>query len=369
MPLVRVTILDPSDKHYYQPLWTLVGGGVFPKERSVRDEASVIPDGVVWKQDAAGRIEPEVNRVVTSSGEILEYDYLVVAPGLQINWSKIPGLAESLGTRGVCSNYSYEHVDYTWETVKNFTGGKALFTHPTGAVKCGGAPQKIMWLAEDWWSKQGERSNIDIDFHIALPNLFAVEKYRKTLENEVAHRNIQCSFEKNLISLDADKKEAVFEDLAGGPEEVVKWDMIHVTPPMGAPDFLKSSGLVDEGGWVDVDKNTLLSTKYPNVFGLGDASNLPTSKTGAAIRKQAPVVAENLEAVMAGRELSGRYDGYTSCPIVTRRGRLVLAEFDYEKTPKETFPFDQAKPRYSMYFLKKWLLPIFYWNGMLKGKM
>ncbi|MGJ8725489.1 MAG: NAD(P)/FAD-dependent oxidoreductase [Roseibacillus sp.] len=369
MPQVEVTLLEPSDKHFYQPLWTLVGGGVFPKEKSMRDEASVVPDGVTWKKEAAEKIDPAAKTVVTKGGEVLSYDYLVVATGLVCNWSAIPGLADSLGTKGVCSNYSYQHVDYTWETIKSFKGGKALFTHPAGAVKCGGAPQKIMWLAEDWWRREGARSKMDLQFYIALPNLFAVEKYRKTLEDEVARRDIHCSFEKNLVSIDADKKEAVFADLAGGEEERVSYDMIHVTPPMGPPPFLKGSGLVNADGWVDVDQYTLRHGTYGEVFGIGDVSSLPTSKTGAAIRKQAPVLVDNLESVMNGQEPVAKYDGYTSCPIVTARGRLVLAEFGYDKEPAETFPIDQSKPRYSMYLLKKWALPVFYWNGMLKGKM
>lgn len=369
MPLVEVTLLEPSDKHFYQPLWTLVGGGIFPKEKSMRDEASVVPEGVTWKKEAAEKIDPAAKTVTTKGGEVLSYDYLVVATGLVCNWSAIPGLADSLGTKGVCSNYSYQHVDYTWETIKNFEGGKALFTHPAGAVKCGGAPQKIMWLAEDWWRREGARSKMDLQFYIALPNLFAVEKYRKTLENEVARRDIRCSFEKNLLSIDADKKEAVFADLAGGEEERVSYDMIHVTPPMGPPPFLQDSGLVNADGWVDVDQYTLRHGTYGEVFGIGDVSSLPTSKTGAAIRKQAPVLVDNLESVMNGQEPVAKYDGYTSCPIVTARGRLVLAEFGYDKEPAETFPIDQSKPRYSMYLLKKWALPVFYWNGMLKGKM
>lgn len=369
MPQVEVTVLEPSDKHYYQPLWTLVGGGIFPKEKSMRDEASVIPNGVSWKMDAAEKIDPIAKSVTTKQGETLSYDYLVVATGLVCNWSDIPGLAEAIGTKQVCSNYSYQHVDYTWETIQNFKGGRAVFTHPSGAVKCGGAPQKIMWLAEDWWSREGIRAKMDLQFYLALPNLFAVEKYRKTLEDEVARREIHCSFEKNLIALDPDKKEAIFADLKGGQDERVSYDMIHVTPPMGPPAFLKNSDLVNSDGWVEVDSSTLRHVKYADVFGIGDVSSLPTSKTGAAIRKQAPVVAANLEALIKGDEPSAVYDGYTSCPIVTARGRLILAEFGYDKEPQETFPFDQSKPRYSMYFLKKWLLPIFYWNGMLKGKM
>jgi len=362
-----IAIIEPSDKHYYQPMWTLVGGGIFPKKRSEHEEAGLIPKDVTWIRDAVTAFEPDGNRVHTRDGKSVTYDWLVVAPGIQINWNKIPGLAESIGTKGVCSNYSYKYVDYTWETLRNFKSGTALFTHPSGAIKCGGAPQKILYLAEDWLRRQGLRGQTEVVFMTALPELFAVEKYCKTLDKHVADRGIKTAFKQNLIELRPDTKEAVFENLETKEQSTVRYDMIHVTPPMGSPDFVKSSALANADGWVEVDKFTLRHPRFPNVFSLGDASNLPTSKTGAAIRKQAPVLAGNLLAAMNGDPVKAKYDGYTSCPIVTARGKLIMAEFDYDLKPQETFPFDQGKERYSMYLVKKWLLPELYWHAMLKG--
>lgn len=367
IPAGDIAIVEPSDKHYYQPMWTLIGGGIFNKKRSERGEAALIPKGVTWLRDAVTTFEPDDNRVLTRDGKSISYDWLVVAPGIQINWGKIPGLKESIGTKSVCSNYSYQHVDYTWETLRNFKRGNALFTHPSGAIKCGGAPQKIMYLAEDWFRRKGLRGQTEVIFTTALGNLFAVEKYRNTLEKHVADRGIKANFKQNLIELRADVKEAVFENLDTKEQSVVHYDMIHVTPPMGPPDFVKSSALANADGWVEVDKFTLLHPRFSNVFALGDASNLPTSKTGAAIRKQAPVVVENLIAAMNGTPLTAKYNGYTSCPLVTARGKLVMAEFDYDLKPQETFPIDQGKERYSMYLVKKWLLPELYWHAMLKG--
>jgi len=362
-----IAFIEPSDKHYYQPLWTLVGGGIFPKKRSQREEAGLIPKGVTWLQDAATAFEPDENRVLTRDGKSVTYEWLVVAPGLQLNWGKIPGLKESIGTRSVCSNYAYQYVDYTWETLRNFKSGTALFTHPTGAVKCGGAPQKIMYLAEDWMRRQGWRGQTKVVFMTALPKMFAVEKYCKTLDKHVADRGINVNFRQNLIELKPDAKEAVFENLDTKEQSTIRYDMIHVTPPMGPPDFVKSSALANADGWVEVDKFTLRHLRFPKVFALGDASSLPTSKTGAAIRKQAPVLVENLLAAMKEAPLTGRYNGYTSCPIVTARGKLIMAEFDYDGKAQETFPIDQGEERYSMYLVKKWLLPLFYWRVMLKG--
>ncbi|MCS6978346.1 MAG: NAD(P)/FAD-dependent oxidoreductase [Gemmatales bacterium] len=364
-----LAIIEPSDKHYYQPLWTLVGGGVFPKETSVRPESDYIPDKATWIRSSVATFEPSNNVVVLSDGRRIGYDWLVVAAGIRIEWDKIAGLPEALGKGGVCSNYSYQHVDYTWECIRNFRGGQALFTMPNTAVKCGGAPQKIMYLAADYFRRHGVLAQSRIIYATAGAKIFAIPKYAATLEKVVARYGIETRFRHNLVAIRPGSREAVFEHLDSKETIVLRYDMIHVTPPMGPPECVKDSPLADAHGWCDVDKFTLQHVRYPNVFALGDNANLPTSKTGAAIRKQAPVLVANLLSAMKGEPLTARYDGYTSCPIVTAYGRLVLAEFDYDHQPRESFPFDQSKERYSMWLLKKYGLPWMYWHGMLRGRM
>lgn len=364
-----VAVIEPSEHHYYQPLWTLVGAGVFRKEVSRRSEASVIPHGVRWIRDAVTEFDPENNRIRTRDGRTVSYDWLVVGAGIQIDWDKIPGLKESVGHGGVCSNYSYDTVESTWEAIQNFRGGSAVFTQPSGAVKCGGAPQKIMYLADDAFRRGGIRDKSHLVFASPTPHIFAVDKYRGTLEEVVRRKEIDCRFRHELTAIRPQSKEAIFRQLDTGAEVTIPYDLLHVTPPMSAPAFLARSPLADHDGWLDVDRGTLRHVRYPNVFGLGDCTNLPTSKTGAAIRKQAPVLVANLRSAMAGRPLTAKYDGYTSCPVVTGYGALVLAEFDYDKRPTETFPFDQAKERWSMWLLKKFGLPFLYWHGMLKGRV
>lgn len=364
-----VAIIEPSDKHYYQPLWTLVGAGAARREQTERPEASVIPRKVKWIRDAVVEFHPDKNYVMTRDGRRVSYDFLVVAAGIQVNWDGIPGLAETIGKNGVCSNYAYRYVNSTWETLQNFQGGTAIFTHPAGAVKCGGAPQKICYLADDYWRRKGIRDRCKLMFVAAMPNIFAVPKYAKTLEQVVARKEIETRFKHDLVEIRADSREAVFRQLETGEQVVLKYDMLHVTPPMSAPGFIARSPLADTDGWVEVDKHSLRHVRYPNVFALGDCSNLPTSKTGAAIRKQAPVLVKNLRSALQGEPPTASYDGYTSCPLVTGYGKLVLAEFDYDKNPEETFPFDQSKERWSMYMLKKVGLPIIYWKGMLKGRL
>jgi sulfide:quinone oxidoreductase len=366
----RLAIVEPSARHYYQPLWTLVGGGIFPREDSARNEADLIPDGVTWIRDAATAVDPERRSVDTATSGTLTYDFLVVAPGVVLQWTKVPGLAESVGKpgTGVVSNYSYETVASTWDAIRSFRGGTALFTEPLTPVKCGGAPQKIMYLAEEAFRANGVREKSRVVFMNAKPALFTAPYYIPALERVIASRGMEVQLGQELVVLRPDVHEAIFRDVKAGTEQVVPYDMIHVTPSMAPPEFVRTSPLANAYGWIEVDKFSLQHVRYPDVFGLGDASNLPTSKTGAAIRKQAPVVVENLLAARAGQPLTARYDGYTSCPVVTGRGKLIMAEFNYAKEPVETFPADQRVERFSMYALKAYMLPRLYWHGMLRGR-
>lgn len=366
----EVAIIEPSEKHYYQPLWTLVGGGVFPREESERNEADFIPAGVTWIRDAVTSIDPEARSVVTVGGRTVGYDWLIVAAGVQLDWTKIPGLAESVGKAGtgVVSNYSYDTVASTWEAIRTFRGGTAIFTEPKTPVKCGGAPQKIMYLADDAFRKSGVRDRSRVMFINAKAVNFTAPAYAKALMAICNERSLEVQLEKELVALRPASREAVFR-AKDGSEAALRYDLIHVTPPMSAPDFIKRSALANADGWVDVDKHTLAHTRFPRVFSLGDCSSLPTSKTGAAIREQAPVLVENLLAAMEGQAATARYDGYTACPVVTGYGKLVMAEFDYSKEPKESFPFDQSRERYSMYALKAYMLPKMYWHGMLRGRL
>ena len=365
-----IAIIDGAKKHYYQPAWTLVGGGEFNIQDTERDEASVIPAGTTWIQQMVSGFKPEENKVYLADGTAIQYEYLITVPGIQVNWGEIKGLKENLGKNGVCSNYSFESAPYTWECIQQTKGGKAIFTNPHTPIKCGGAPQKIMYLAADYFRKNGVNSQVE--FWSGGTRVFGVEKYENTLKKVIAHYGINTQFFVKLVEIDGAAKIAKFVGIGDSNKDQVyevAFDMIHVTPPQSAPDFIKSSPLANAAGWIDVEKHTLQHNTYKNIFACGDAANLPVSRTGAAIRKQAPVLVHNLLALIKGEEMNAFYNGYSSCPIITGYNKLVLAEFDYNNTPTETFPFDQSKERWSMYQMKKYLLPYLYWNQILPGKM
>ena len=372
-----IAIIEPSKKQYYQPGWTLTGGGVFQIEDTVRDKKDFIPRQATWIADRVVKLDPENNAVLTKEGILVEYDYLIVSPGIQLDWHLIKGLREALGKDGVTSNYAPNYAPYTWELIKNFQGGNALFTFPNTPVKCGGAPQKVMYMADDTFrSKLGVRQRTNVMFLTPATKMFSVPEYSALLDKVVQQREIDVKFRHNLKEIKPETKEAVFDvfdDNGAVVDEVThKYEMIHVTPPQSAPDFIKQSPLAVPGnvyGWVDVDKYTLQHQRYPNIFSLGDASSLPTSKTAAAVRKQAPIVAENLLALIDSKPLSHQYEGYTCCPLITGYGKTIMAEFDgYSGKVISSFPLNPMKERWIMWQMKKTALPWIYWNRMLKGE-
>ncbi len=369
---IDIGLVEPSETHYYQPLWTLVGRGVVEPEATARPTASVMPKDVVWHRDRVARIDPHGSRVELESGKVLGYDVLVVALGIRLAWELVEGAREALARPDVGTVFSVESAPKVWEAMKRFRGGTAVFTNPLGPIKCGGAPQKIMYLADAYWRDEGLGARSRIVGAFAGTVMLGVPEINAALERIVADRGIEMRFRHDLRAIDPEGKVATFRELDTEQEITIPYDFLHVTPPQRAPKPLAHSPLaLEEGpnaGFAEVDLHTLQHVRYPNVFVLGDAAALPTAKTGAAVRKQAPVVVANLRAVLEGSELPERYDGYSSCPLLTDVGKLILAEFTYGNTFSPSFPVDQTRERYDMYLLKRHLLPLLYWHGMLKGR-
>ena len=403
-----VAIIEPADIHYYQPAWTLVGAGTYDFEKTARPMSSVIPKNATWIKDKVTGFDPDNNIVHTASKGDITYDYLVVAPGLAYDFSLVPGLGEAMDKGVVCSNYT--DPKHTWNVIKNFKGGTALFTQPTTPIKCGGAPQKIMYLAESHFIKSGVRKKTDVIFATGGTVIFGVKEIAKTLMEVVDRKDINLRFHHKLVAVDGEKQIAWYEMgkeiTAGGCVVIssdkaddlkldekfqynykdakvtvdgnrygIHYDMLHTAPPSVAPKFVKNSTLVNPAGWLDVNHQTMQHNKYPNIFGLGDVSALPTAKTGAAIRKQAPIVVDNIDRLMNTHKMGTQsYNGYSSCPLVTDYGKMVLAEFDYDNnfTPdpkmKQMLIFDSSKEHWRLWMLKKYGLPYLYWNKMMKGK-
>ena len=370
---LRIVLIDPAEEHFYQPGWTMVGGGIFDAPSTRRQMKDLIPKGVTWVRQEVTGFLPADNEVQLNNGESIHYDQLIVAPGLVLDWAGISGLQENLGKNGVTSNYSYKTAPYTWDLVRNLRNGKALFTQPAMPIKCAGAPQKAIYLSCDHWKKTGALKDIDVSFYNAGGVLFGVSDYVPALQSYMDDYGVDLQFSHNLASIDGEQKVAYFKKVGdeGGDLIGKEFDMIHVCPPQRAPAFVASSDLADAAGWLDVDQFSLQHKRYTNIWGLGDVMNSPNAKTMAAVRKQVPVVAQNIVDLMAGRDLNGGYDGYGSCPLTVENGKIVLAEFGYGGKLLPSFPtwmLQGTKPTKAAWVLKKSILPSVYWHGMLKGR-
>lgn len=375
-----MAILEPSRTHYYQPLWTLVAAGVATLDETERPEANFIPVGVEWIQDRIKEFQPGSNAVLTENSGELNYDVLVVATGLELNYEKIPGVVDALGKNGVVSIYHQNQVNAAQEAIQNFAGGNAIFVMPPVPIKCAGAPQKIMYLADDVWRQTGVRGKTRITFAAAGPSIFGIKEFAGPLTEVINRKGIETRFLHKLTEVRGSEKIAVFTRTISEPDGSMKteqvempYDLLHVVPPMSAHKFVRESELASaedsQKGWLEVDKNTLQHKRFPNVFGVGDVTGVPNSKTGAAIRKQAPVVARNIMHHLHKEPMEPGYDGYSSCPLVTGIGTVMLAEFGYDGKLMPSFPLDPTKERRLYWHLKKDFLPRMYWHGMLKGRM
>ncbi|MGB3837272.1 FAD-dependent oxidoreductase [Castellaniella sp.] len=368
-PNLDIAIIDPAPHHDYQPAWTLVGGGSYQAERTRRPLARCVPRGVQLIKGAASVFDPDAQRVGLAGGRSVAYDILIVAAGIQLNWGEIKGLESALGKDGVTSNYRYDLAPYTWELVRNFSGGTAIFTQPAGPVKCPGAPQKALYLAADRFRQQGVRAE-SLQFRSGGPSIFGVAHYAAPLARILDAYDAQAHYGSRLVEVRGEEHIAVFESTQNDQtvREEVAYDILHVVPPQGAPDFIRKSPLANDAGWLDVDKSTLRHNQYPNVFGLGDCTSTPNSKTAAAIKSQAPVLIRNVTRALDGQEPSESYDGYAACPLTTSVGKVLLAEFTYGGVVTPSLPLDPRVPRRFYWWLKRSFLPWFYWNLLLKGR-
>jgi len=386
--------VEPNDDHFYQPIWTLVGGGIKKYEDSVRKNLGIKPVDVYWYQNIVTELNPDENKVVMIDGTELEYQQLVIAAGIDVKFSAIPGLDDAIKdlAPGVCSNYSAFTVEKTWDDLQSL-GAKArrnekllrkenkkltaIFTQPSGLIKCPGAPQKIAYLADDYFRRERIRDLIDIRFYTGSPVLLGQPDYAKALGKVMEEKNITVVHGNELNDLTGYQRNFANFSKTGQ----VKYDFLHVVPPQGPLDFCKNSKLSDQAGYINVDKETLQHKVYKNVWSLGDCSNLPTAKTAAAVAEQHVVLFENLTTFIEHLEneddefvveneldLPARYDGYASCPLPLGNGKAMVAEFDYDMEKKETFAIDQEKPSRFLYFIKAHVLPIIYFRWHLYGQ-
>ena len=372
----RITIVDSRKEHLYQPGLSLIGAGLKPARYALSTTAEWLPAGIDWLQEPAAEIDPLGKTVTTAKGTRIAYDYLVVATGLTLDYAAIEGFSlDMIGRDGVGSVYAgADHAARTWAAAARFAeqGGQGLFTRPDTEMKCAGAPLKHTFLIDDIARTRGGRPKSEITYFSNNEALFSVpivhEKVRMLFEN----RQIATAYSHVLTAIDAGRKLATFRTPEGPVER--PYDYIHVIPPMRAPDVVRDSPLpwADKWvgqSWVEVDKATLRHPRFPEVFALGDVAGVPKGKTAASVKWQIPVVEDHLIAAIEGREGTARYNGYTSCPMITRVGRAMLVEFDYNNNLVESFPGVVAplEELWISWLMKEIALKATY-NAMLRGR-
>jgi sulfide:quinone oxidoreductase len=374
----KITIVDRKEEHNYQPGYTLVATGVWPVDK-VRDRnADFQPAGVEWVKDMVAGFDPAANTVVTAGGQRIPYDFLVVATGVHLDYAQIEGMdVGAIGNNGLTSVYpSPQAAQATWAAMQAFTakGGNAVMTLPATPLKCAGAPLKMSFMLRDRLFKAGTLGASKISFQSALGNVFGVKVVNDNVLDRWKALGIDVEFSRKLTAIDIGARRATFVSPEGEKQEM-PYDFIHVVPPMRAPDAVKNSDLAWKdgpfaaGGWLEVDKATLQHRRYPNVFGIGDINGTPRGKTAATVKKSAPLVAHNLVEVIAGRKADEAFDGYTSCPLITREGSAMLIEFDYEGRLTPSLPMIEPLNDSFFAWLMKYRMLKPAYMAVLKGRV
>lgn len=403
-----ITVIEPNPKSVsYQPGNTLIASGIYTKDDIMYDTKDFVPSGVTMIQDKAVEFDPENNKLTTEKGQVVSYDFLIIAAGLKLDFGQIAGLEsigeaytlgdsskllKTFGNSGVSSIYTTDGAVATWENMQKFVNDakagkqvKGVFTHPNTSIKCGGAPKKIMYLTNSRLVEAGARKNAELTFYPNGGSMFGVPEYHEAIVNQFKARDMKWNYNHNLTGVDLEKKMATFDhhwkekgeydadleeyEMITKHENVeVPFDFLHITPPMKAPDEIGNSPIGSGKGWVPVNKETLQHVKYDNIFSLGDIAAVPMGKTGGSVRKQYKVLVDNLVAAMEGKPLTSKYAGYTVCPLITDIGKVMLAEFNWTKKPTPSFPLDPTQERYIWWLLKVYMLKPMTMHGMLSGK-
>jgi sulfide:quinone oxidoreductase len=366
-----IAIVEPREEHLYKPLFSHVAGGTARASITVRPQRDVMPKGVTWIQDAVTAVQPETNAVVLVSGDRLTYDQLIVCPGIQLDWDRVPGLVEAMQTPAAASHYEFDLAQKASALLRDLTRGTVVFTQPDGPASCAGAAQKPMYQACDYWRATGVLGDIRVVMVVPTETAF-LPPFDRELERKIDEYGIELRTRSVVLRVDAEAQEVVL----GGPDgpEHLHYDVLNVEPPQSAPDWLKASTLTAPratGGFVEVDPETLRHPRFPNVWSLGDAAGTTNSKCGGALRKQTWVVAKNVARVLRGKEPTARYDGYAVCPFTVSRSTVVWAEFDDTGAQKPTIPFFRRMYRESRlsWIFDRHILPWVYWNLILTGRV
>jgi len=366
---LEITIVDKHKTHYYQPGFLFIPFGIYNKSDVIKPKGDFFPAGVNVIYQEIDRIEGEKNRVLLMDGRVLNYDFLIIATGTQTRPDQTSGLLGEHWYKTIFDFYTIEGATALHRFFKSWEGGKLVMCIAEMPFKCPVAPIEFVSLAEAYFTEKGIRDKVDITFVTPLPGAFTKPVATKMLSRMLEEKNIKVVPEFYLESVDGDRKVIKSYD-----EQEIPYDVLTIVPMNMGSEVIERSGLGDDMNYVDTDKYTLQSKQFDNIFVLGDASNIPTSKAGSVAHFASEILFENIMNAMEGRPLTAKFDGHANCYIETGYGKGALIDFNYDTEPLPgTFPLPGIGPFGLLKNTKinhygKMIFRWIYWHILLRGK-
>jgi sulfide:quinone oxidoreductase len=365
----KITITDSDKMHYYQPGFLFIPFGIYNREDVIKPKSDFMPAGVEVIYSGIDKVDAENNSVILEGGKILNYDYLIIATGTKTYPEETPGLKEKLWYKEIFDFYTIEGATALRNFIKGWEGGRLVMAITEIPFKCPVAPLEFVFLADDYFTKKGIRDKVDITYVTPMAGAFTKPVATKMLSELLEEKNIKVVPDFYIEKIDNDSKKLVSYD-----EQEISFDLLTIVPLNMGDKMIERSGLGDDMNFVPVNRETLQSDQYENIFVLGDASNIPTSKAGSVAHFAAEILFENLMNAIEGRPLVAKFDGHANCYIETGGGKGALIDFNYETEPLPgTFPLPGIGPfgllkntKINHYgkILFRWI----YWHILLKGK-
>jgi sulfide:quinone oxidoreductase len=362
-------IVDEEKNHYYQPGFLFIPFGIYTKQDVIKPKADFIPPGVKLLFNKIDKIEPDKNRVLLEGGTVLSYDWLIIATGTRLAPEETPGLKDKLWHKKIFDFYTLDGAVALYEFFRNWEGGRMVLAISEMPIKCPVAPLEFVFLADHYFTEIGIRDKVDISFVTPLPGAFTKPRTSKLLGDLLAEKNIKVIPEFYIERVDNDELKLISYD-----QQEVPFDVLAIIPVNMGSDVIVRSGMGDDLGFIPTDKYSLRSSQYENIFVLGDASNIPTSKAGSVVHFASDILYENFLSAIEGRPLKAKFDGHSNCYIETGFGKGSIIDFNYDTEPLPgTFPLPGIGPfgllqNTKMNHYGKVLFRWIYWHILLKGK-
>ncbi len=364
----QITIVDQFETHYYQPGFLFIPFGIYNRKDVIKPKRDFFPPGTNVIITEIEKIEPKENRVLLKNNQVISYDYLIIATGAKIDPEETEGMRDSLWRKRIFDFYTIEGACALADFFKHWEGGKLVISITEMPIKCPVAPLEFAFLADWYFTERGIRDKIEIHFVTPLDGAFTKPRASAILGDFLQKKNIKLTSEFNIARVDNEQKKIVSWD-----EIEIPFDVLVTIPTNKGDDLIERSGIGDELNFIPTDKHTLLAEGYENIFVIGDATNLPSSKAGSVAHFQADILFENLLSVIEGRKPHAKFDGHANCFIESGFGKGILIDFNYETEPLPgKFPLpgvgpfsllEETKMNHYGKIMFRWM----YWNFLLKG--